>query len=119
MDEERIQKLESFIGLRISKAAESIKKAIEEHGKGERLVYTAADVAQQCGLKVSTIKKEVKRGRLEGFIKNGRLLITAEAFKSWLAVRDKPRKAERIADTAEERKTRDDPADELENAEKA
>lgn len=88
MESEERTRLEQFIGLRIAKATREIKKAIEEQGKGDRLVYTAAEVADQCGLKMATIRKEVKDGKLEGFIKNNRLLITAEAFKKWLTVRD-------------------------------
>lgn len=89
IDESRIQKLEEFIGLRIAKATSTIKKAIEEQGQGDRLVYTLSDIASQCGLKVGTLRKEIKAGRLESFVKCNRALVTAEAFKAWLSVRDK------------------------------
>lgn len=97
MDENRIRELEAFVGLRIAKAAEGIKQTIRnEFGKratGDRLVYTAAEVAAQCGLKTGTIRKEIAAGRLEGFVKNNRLLVTAEAFRAWLLIKDehKPR----------------------------
>lgn len=87
IDEDRIQKLEDFVGIRIMKAAVDIKNAIKEQERGDRLVYTVADVANQCGLAISTIRKEVAAGRLDGVIKCNRLLITAESFKAWLAVK--------------------------------